>query len=273
MQRSLKSVLFGFARFASQNAAASSSKPSLQWDICVSVALCRNPVIAPPMSPIEKEFSDITAEMEFEDSLLSDFELREIQDQKYAFGTGCFLYAQLDEKIAVSATVLKEDWAREGKELWETHRLGDLSLDSEKSLWRKLDRQLVLLVRQTFQRKDGYVSPWTLPQTIHKNGETLRQAAERCLSEITVGDLKARTLSNAPFSVFKCLYPKGLQRVDNQGTRGEKIFFYNSEILQRTEIEVNNEEIVEYKWVTAEEFAKTVTSRRYRKALSTLFIE
>lgn len=36
--------------------------------------------------------------------------------------------SQLDEKIAVSATVLKEDWAREGKELWETHRLGDLSL-------------------------------------------------------------------------------------------------------------------------------------------------
>lgn len=69
------------------------------------------------MSPIEKEFSDITAEMEFEDSLLSDFELREIQDQKYAFGsfsvcsstlligTGCFLYALRN----IQSNIIKHD--------------------------------------------------------------------------------------------------------------------------------------------------------------------
>ncbi|RCN49977.1 hypothetical protein ANCCAN_04013 [Ancylostoma caninum] len=53
-----------------------------RWDVMVSVALSRPQVIAPPMSEIEKRFQCLQLEEEHEKSLMCDFELKSLRDEK-----------------------------------------------------------------------------------------------------------------------------------------------------------------------------------------------
>ncbi|VDN39765.1 unnamed protein product, partial [Gongylonema pulchrum] len=51
-------------------------------DIFAAVALVRPPVIAPPMNKLEQRYSHVMAEREIECSLRSDFELRQLRDER-----------------------------------------------------------------------------------------------------------------------------------------------------------------------------------------------
>lgn len=78
-------VLYNISRFYSSS--ASSSERLRVWDIFASVALVRPPITAPPMNDIEKRHHDFMLEKELEDSLLCDFELRQLRDERYFFVT------------------------------------------------------------------------------------------------------------------------------------------------------------------------------------------
>ncbi|VDN55754.1 unnamed protein product [Dracunculus medinensis] len=253
-------------------------KNNQKWSIFVAVAIIRPPIIAPQMSDSEKNYSFFTKNLEIETSLLCDFELKEIDDKK-------FLEKKKEqselEKLAdklgeqrITTDMLQERWKKREEYLRKTFRLGDLSeieQNAETSLFRKLDQQLVLIVRQRFG-KPGYSSPWIIPQTKFHNGESLRQTAERCINETLEGDFAGSIFSNAPFSVHSHRYPKGLKNNDDSDTSGAKIFFYNAQIAPQNNFHVNSNEIVEYKWVNMDEFQKYVITNRYKNALSTLFI-
>lgn len=82
--------------------------------------------------------------------------------------------SQLDEEIGVTAVQREQEWTQFKDTMQKQYNLGDLStvqVDDPKSLRYKLDRKLILLVKQQF---DSLVSPWILPQ-MKNNGETLRQ--------------------------------------------------------------------------------------------------
>lgn len=285
MQRTFKALFRNFQRLPiicnAKASSLSSSTNNRCWDIIVSVGILRNPFIAPPMTAVEKEYANTSAAIEYEGSLLSDFELREKEDKRLLEKRALLEsegkdLSDLDEKIGISALLMKDDWEKSGKTLLEKNRIGDLSAvqkNSVKSLWRAIDRQAVLLVKQRFSRTDNYESPWALPQTTVKPGETLRESAERCISEITNNNPQISIIGNAPFSVFTYRYPKNLQLKNSTGAIGGKVFFFTGDVQQKDEIEMNKDEIADYKWVVAEEFYSIVKDQKYRSALTTLFIE
>lgn len=67
---------------AAPNTSTPSSQTAKKWDISVGVALIRLPVIAPPMTDVEKKYDEVMRAEEHENSLMSDFELQTIKDQE-----------------------------------------------------------------------------------------------------------------------------------------------------------------------------------------------
>lgn len=53
------------------------------WDVFAAVALQRSAIIAPPMREIEKRYNEVMLKEEVEKSFLSDFELRQMRDERF----------------------------------------------------------------------------------------------------------------------------------------------------------------------------------------------
>lgn len=86
----------------------------------------------------------------------------------------------LDEQIGISSLQLSQEWLEKCKDLTQKYNLDAPIIQPEEnfqSLTRKLDKKLFLLVRQRFPDapNDEYVSPWTLPQFLNADGDSLRQ--------------------------------------------------------------------------------------------------
>ncbi|KJH43067.1 hypothetical protein DICVIV_10935 [Dictyocaulus viviparus] len=246
------------------------------WDVMVSVALFRSHVLAPPMSKVEKRFHVLQMEEEYEKSLMCNFELKLIQDEKLTAKraelerSGKEL-SELDQQIGLSNAAVQENWNRKGEHLVTKLRLANNSASetNKQGLNRMLDRKLLLIVQQRFGQRD-YKSPWILPQMKHVSGDTLRDAAERCLSQ-TADHLKASIYGNAPFAVLTHRYPKPLGR--RLAKDGAKLFFYHAVLTPSSVFSPNKDEVVEYKWVTREEFWSLVSSRKYKTCVDAAFLE
>lgn len=86
--------------------------------------------------------------------------------------------SQMDEEIGISSLQLMDDWKKSGDELIDKHRLNNVSSfegTDPRSIRRKLDRRILLMVKQLFQPGQNLVSPWILPQR-RNNGEPLIEA-------------------------------------------------------------------------------------------------
>ncbi|CAI5448591.1 unnamed protein product [Caenorhabditis angaria] len=248
-----------------------------KWDIIASVVLSRPPVIAPKMLEIEKRYQKLQLEEESENSLMNNYELKTKQDQKMLARREQLLkegkeLSELDEEIGVTNAVREDEWNKKAEELQKRYNFSKIAEETDpKSLSRLLDRKLVLIVKQNFGEKK-YSSPWILPQMKNKEGETLRQTAERCIGEIAGGDLSASISGNAPFSVFSHKYPKPITQ--KTGQIGAKIFFYTANLAQNTtDFEANKDDVADFRWVTREEFWSTVPGKEYRNASKFAFLE
>ncbi|KAL4003552.1 39S mitochondrial ribosomal protein L46 family protein [Acanthocheilonema viteae] len=258
---------------------ASSSEGSHVWDIFASVALIRPPIIAPPMSDIEKRYHDFMLQRELENSLRCDFELRQLRDERLLKERERLKMigeeANLQEEIGILASVDEENWRKQADRIREQLAIGDLTKFSKadsKSLQRKIDEFLVLIVCQKFGRKDGYHSPWHLPQLQNLPGESLKQTSERCLKELFTTEVYGKGISNAPFSVYFYCYPVKLRQRLKTQSRGAAVFFFKALYMNRVSLMVNEDEVADYKWVNAEEFAASMKHKiSYLRAVSTLF--
>ncbi|BFZ10874.1 hypothetical protein BsWGS_13913 [Bradybaena similaris] len=220
-------------------AAMCCQKSALYSAVCVQ----RLPVISPALNSIESRFSDLLSKIELENSHLSDFEIRMITEAKMAKNL-----KELDEDDKTGGDVetaldLQDKWEAEVKAFVPAPRETEADRTNNlRTVDRKLDSSLYLLVKQNIEGRDH----WVLPQAVWEQGETLRQTAERALTALC-GQVKTTFLGNAPCAVAK-FDPK--EKVD----RNIKLFFFQAWYIGG-EITPNKTEATDYLWVTRKELS------------------
>ncbi|ULT97696.1 hypothetical protein L3Y34_005492 [Caenorhabditis briggsae] len=242
------------------------------------------------MSEIEERFQKLQKQEEEEKSLLCNYELKTKQDLKMVARREQLLregkeLSELDEEIGVTNAQKEDDWSKAAADLDQKFKFGanvlaENAAENLKSVDRALERKLVLIVKQKMGGGAEYSSPWILPQMKHREGETLRQTAERCIGELSgSADLSVDISGNAPFGVFTHRYPKPIAQ--KTGASGAKIFFYTANLAPSTtttsssseSFSVNPEDVSDFQWVTREEFWSTVPGTDYKKAARFGFLE
>ncbi|XP_077495087.1 mitochondrial ribosomal protein L46 [Amblyomma americanum] len=200
----------------------SSSAPSPSsasgWDLVGAVALERKPIITPELNALEKKYLEILRAIEIEGSLLSDHELQLIQEKKSA---------DTEEGVAIkvqTAQDIEEEWFKKAQEFKPAPRLTEADAKGDmRTTQRFLDQPLLLVVNQQL----GKGHRWILPQAVHAKGETLRQTAERALTEVCGSALEAFYLGYAPAGYYSYHYPTEFQK---DGIQGAKVFFFKAQL-------------------------------------------
>ncbi|KAG7218580.1 hypothetical protein INR49_020180 [Caranx melampygus] len=214
-----------FCRVVSQTKNVT-EKASSPWTLMAAVCLQRLPVITADMSPIEEQFSVMVQQMELEKSMLSDHELRLLEDAERMSRMRADDYdadQEEDDKNQeiVLAQDLEDSWEQKLRGFQPAPRVrADVDKDLT-SVERCLADSLVLLAEQQV----GNAKLWLLPQTQWQEGETLRQTAERALASLPASGFKATFLSNAPCGVYKYKLPKAARTESSLGT---KVFFFKA---------------------------------------------
>lgn len=93
-------LTFSLERTSSMHLSSICRQITPKWDIFASVVLSRPPVIAPPMSEVEQRFQKLQKAEERENSLMCDYELKTLQDQKWVV-----------ENIEISKKSLKKNYS------------------------------------------------------------------------------------------------------------------------------------------------------------------
>ncbi|XP_022692351.1 39S ribosomal protein L46, mitochondrial-like isoform X3 [Varroa jacobsoni] len=139
------------------------------WQIMAGAILERPATLVVPFSPLQKAYLDMLTELEAEHSLLSDHELKALEEKK--------ALAKATKSAGAAATRIKlaDDLVNEWKAELEAfkkryhckpqtdHKLDDIN--------RHTDKALTLLVLQ----KIGDKEHWLFPIVDNKENETLRQ--------------------------------------------------------------------------------------------------
>ncbi|XP_033846137.2 39S ribosomal protein L46, mitochondrial [Periophthalmus magnuspinnatus] len=195
------------------------------YGLAAAVYLQRLPVISADCSPIEQSFKDMMHQIELEKSLLSDHELRLIEDAERLKRKQADDYdsdeedSHMDQDIVLTQD-LEDSWEQKFRSFQPAPRVRDDVDKDMSSVQRCLADSLVLVSEQTV----GDQKLWLLPQMQWQEGETLRQTAERALASLPVG-LKATFLGNAPCGVYTYKLPKPLRTESSLGT---KVFFFKA---------------------------------------------
>lgn len=189
-----------------------------------AVCLQRLPVISAERSPIEEQFRQLLHEMEDEKSMLSDHEVRLLEDaEKLSRKQDDYDSDdedKRDDQDIMLARDLEDLWEQKMKSFEPAHRI---RADVDKELTspqRCLADSLLLLAEQQV----GGEKLWLLPQTQWQEGETLRQTAERALASLPA-TFKATFLGNAPCGVYKYKLPKAAR---TENSAGVKVFFFKA---------------------------------------------
>ncbi|KAF6078689.1 mitochondrial ribosomal protein L46 [Phyllostomus discolor] len=120
-------------------------------------------------------------EIEVERSLYSDHELRALDEAQRLAKKKADIYDEDDEQNILLVQDLEDMWEQKFLQFKPGARVTDADKKNDRtSLHRKLDRNLVLLVRE----KLGDEDVWMLPQAEWQPGETLRGTAERTLAAL-----------------------------------------------------------------------------------------
>lgn len=225
------------------------STKQIKWDIMAGICLQRKPVITKSLTDIEVNYQNILREIEYEKSLKSDHELRHLQDlkrmEKLKKGTS----ADLDDLDQVSNQTA-QDYLDKNKEELSKFNFADRVTEADKnndnkSLDRKLEDNLIFIIKQRLGNEDF----WILPQGLWADGETLRKTAERILKESCGDKMECRFYGNAPCGFYKFKYPK--EKREQSGIEGAKIFFFKATLLKGN-VE-KKDTWTDYEWATVQE--------------------
>ena len=139
-------------------------------------------------------FKKTLGQIEFENSLKGDHELRKEKDkiQQDLIKAGK-MEIELDSALALQSAHDFEDVNQDELSKFK-FTLRDTENDV-KSLNRKLDDTLMLMLEQNVNEKKVMM----LPQALRNEGETLRQTAERIVHEKIGSELMVQFYGNAPW--------------------------------------------------------------------------
>ncbi|MCI4383293.1 hypothetical protein PGIGA_G00024700 [Pangasianodon gigas] len=202
------------------------ASPPSPWALHGAVCLQRLPVISQDPSPVEEKFMELMRQMELERSLLSDHELRLLEDAERMSRKQDADYDSDDEEgyggqEIVTAQDLEDTWEQKLKLFQPAPRMKASDTTDVSSAERCLGDSMVLLVKQDV----GSQKVWLLPQLPWEAGETLRQTAERALTSLPGTKLNATFLGNAPCGFYKYKFPESI-RTENR--IGAKVFFFKA---------------------------------------------
>ncbi|KAG8222262.1 hypothetical protein J437_LFUL001460 [Ladona fulva] len=195
-----------------KNFSTTSKVTNEKWDLVGALVVERRPVIIKELTEIEKTFTDLLQQIEFEKSLKSDHE----GDIDNIDLDGVNQQTAQDFKDMCKEELAKFNLA---PRITESDKKNDL-----KSLDRCLDSHLLLLV----EHKLGGTYNWIVPQSLHQEGEGLHETALRALEENCGGDLKVKLLGRVPWGFYKYKYPRDLRE---KGPVGAKVFFFKANYL------------------------------------------
>jgi len=201
-------------------------------------------------------------QLDYENSILSDHELRHKQDLERAAEREA---GNAESKLEAGVRTALDDedaWNKEAAAfVAPTSRQTQADTDGDvRSVLRALDRPLHLVVQREY--KKGGPPVWKLPQALHQSGETMRETAERALRDCLGTELQIQFLGNAPWSFYKHYYSKPAQ--EKTGFTGEKVFLFKA-FFQAGQLSTNK--CSDYKWLLREELKKSEMSRQEKKAV------
>jgi large subunit ribosomal protein L46 len=195
-------------------------------------------------------------EIEFEKSLKSDHEMRHEREKKQM---ELLKRGEIEQDLDGSkqtAQDMEDLYNEEFAKFKTAPRLTEADKQNDKkSINRKLEETLFLLVEQKLGDKKHFV----LPQGKRADGESMRQTAERVLQEQCGNKLETVFYGNAPCGFYKYKYPAS-QRTE---TVGAKVFFFRT-ALRKAEVDSKT---VQYQWVDKAEL-KTELRDSYYQSVS-----
>ena len=241
------------SRFSSNTSHLEKKSLNQEWYLSAAVCVERIPTLTPPLTEFQQKMLNHLSQIEYEHSKKSGFELRHEADIEAA------------EKRKLEGTKLSTGTrtAQDDNDAWVKDRISfvpaarQTKSDNEKNLKsteRKLDAPLHLVVERNLGScNDSKGTPffcWDLPTCIRRDGESMRDAAERAIRESCGKDLDVQILGNAPWAYYKTKYPKRIQ--DKTGKRGEKIFIYKGH-YQKGTAQCQKDVTRDLRWFTIDE--------------------
>ncbi|KAI4487946.1 hypothetical protein M0802_011650 [Mischocyttarus mexicanus] len=233
-----------------------------KWDLLTAVCLERHPIITKPMNELELNYYNLLKKIEYENSMKSDFELQ-MEKEKLQKEQASDMKAKDMDVVSLQTLQEFEDICQEElKNFQFAPKVTEYDKSNDKSsIQHKLDRTLVLLVEQNI---NGDAS-WIPPQGIRREGETMRQTAERILQEFCGTELMVKFYGNAPIGFYKYKY---LEPNKESGKHGAKVFYYLARYINGS---VAND--LKYKWLDKTELKKTVPPKCYQQICNFLIFE
>ncbi|XP_067141057.1 large ribosomal subunit protein mL46 [Centruroides vittatus] len=242
-----------------------------QWHIMSAICLERKPVVSQEMTPTEASFSNLIQKIEHENSLLSDHELRHIEDAKYAEK---IKKSEDDIDLDAATKQTAQEFEDVSSEELQKFKAAPIITEADKkncqhSLNRKLRNSLLLIIKQ----KLGNDYRWLLPQSVRREDENLRETAERIVKEMCQDKLQITMMGNAPAGHYKYKYPKAER---NHGILGAKVFFFKAQVrkgeITKEELLQQNPNVKDYCWATRSEL-KEKLHPDYLKAVQSFLID
>uniref|UniRef100_A0A8C2W6N2 Large ribosomal subunit protein mL46 n=1 Tax=Chinchilla lanigera TaxID=34839 RepID=A0A8C2W6N2_CHILA len=196
------------------------------WRLLGALCLQRPPLISKPLTPLQEEMAAVLQQIEVEKSQYSDHELRALDEaQKMAKKKDDLCDDEQEGQDILLIQDLEDSWEQAFLKFKPGDRITEADKKNDRtSLHRKLDRNLVLLVREKFGDEDV----WLLPQVEWQPGETLRGTAERTLGTLSENNMEAKFLGNAPCGYYKFKFPQAVRTENNLGA---KVFFFKALLL------------------------------------------
>ncbi|XP_059473751.1 large ribosomal subunit protein mL46 isoform X2 [Neocloeon triangulifer] len=209
-------------KYCATNEAAVAKK---KWDLVSSVCVERPPVISADLTELEERMQSMLCKIELQQSIKSNHELRKEKDKVTleALKSGNASEADLEQATKATAQDFEDSSLDELANFTLASRKNDPKVDEdEKNIDRQLSQHLILLTKH----KLGSESVWLMPNSARKDGETMRQAADRALLEAVGPEFKSTILGNAPVGFYKYKYPKAVR--EQSGVEGAKVFFFKA---------------------------------------------
>jgi len=250
-----------------QRSIHTSAKLGEKWDLVSSVCLERFPVLAQIPSEMEVKFGNMLSELELEQSVMSDHELRHKQDLVTAERRKQDDYDESEaESVLQTAMEAEDEWEAERNKFTPASRMTEAdNTNVLTSTDRKLDQKLLLLIKQ----KLGDSSHWVTPQGVRKEGESMRQAAERVLSSTCGGGVQAKFIGNAPCGFIK--YKYNTKNPSPEQAVGAKVFYFKAQ-LKSGDVIKSSPDVENFVWITKDQLSEYVPSS-YEQSLNKFILD